>query len=94
MLPPLPEHLLYKVTEGSEERSTKASLRLTHRYRAHSTDMSAVPVIRILPIGFLANLLLFSLISPSVCVEFTEETGKLGKINVLQRAGNQWAIGE
>ncbi|XP_018423141.1 PREDICTED: bombesin-like [Nanorana parkeri] len=55
--------------------------------------MSAVPVIRILPIGFLANLLLFSLISPSVCVEFTEETGKLGKINVLQRAGNQWAIG-
>nr|ACO51610.1 Bombesin precursor [Aquarana catesbeiana] len=55
--------------------------------------MTAVPAIRILPIGFLANLLLFSFISLSVCVEFTEETGKLGKINVLQRAGNQWAIG-
>ncbi|CAI9580630.1 unnamed protein product [Staurois parvus] len=56
--------------------------------------MTAVPAIRILPIGFLANLLLFSFISLSVCVEYTEETGKLGKINVLQRAGNQWAIGE
>ncbi|XP_068128703.1 neuromedin-B isoform X2 [Hyperolius riggenbachi] len=55
--------------------------------------MSAVPLSRILPIGFLANLLLFSFISLSVCVEFTEETGKLGKINVLQRGGNQWAIG-
>nr|CEH24663.3 ranatensin-HL precusor [Hylarana latouchii] len=55
--------------------------------------MTAVPAIRILPIGFLANLLLFSFISLSVCVEFTEDTGKLGKINVLQRAGNQWAIG-
>ncbi|XP_075061347.1 neuromedin-B [Mixophyes fleayi] len=55
--------------------------------------MSAVPLSRILPIGFLAHLLLFSLFSLSVCVEFTEETGKLGKINVLQRGGNQWAIG-
>ncbi|XP_056428904.1 bombesin-like [Hyla sarda] len=55
--------------------------------------MSAVPLTRILPIGFLAHLLLFSFVSLTVCVEFTEETGKLGKINVLQRGGNQWAIG-
>ncbi|XP_040269556.1 bombesin-like [Bufo bufo] len=55
--------------------------------------MSAVPLTRILPIGFLAHLLLFSFVSLTICVEFTEETGKLGKINVLQRGGNQWAIG-
>ncbi|KAM8974046.1 neuromedin-B [Pelodytes ibericus] len=55
--------------------------------------MSAVPITRILPLGFLAHLLLFSLMSFSVCVEFTEDTGKLGKINLLQRGGNQWAIG-
>ncbi|KAM5171483.1 neuromedin-B [Mantella aurantiaca] len=55
--------------------------------------MTAVPAARVLPVAFLANLLLFSFFSLSVCVEFTEETGKLGKINVLQRAGNQWAIG-
>ncbi|KAM9311830.1 bombesin-like [Gastrophryne carolinensis] len=55
--------------------------------------MFAVPLPRILTIGFLANLLLFSFISLTVCVEFTEESGKLGKINLLQRGGNQWAIG-
>ncbi|XP_063786504.1 bombesin-like [Pseudophryne corroboree] len=55
--------------------------------------MAAVPISRILPIGFLAHLLLFSFLSRSVCVAFTEDTGKLGKINVLQRGGNQWAIG-
>ncbi|XP_044139322.1 bombesin-like [Bufo gargarizans] len=55
--------------------------------------MSAVPLTRILPIGFLTHLLLFSFVSLTICVEFTEETGKLGKINVLQRGGNQWAIG-
>ncbi|CAH2273189.1 Bombesin precursor [Pelobates cultripes] len=55
--------------------------------------MAPLPLTRILPPSFLAHLLLFSLISLSVCVEFTEETGKLGKINLLQRGGNQWAIG-
>uniref|UniRef100_A0A8C5M9J8 Uncharacterized protein n=1 Tax=Leptobrachium leishanense TaxID=445787 RepID=A0A8C5M9J8_9ANUR len=55
--------------------------------------MSAVALAKILPLGFLANLLLFSFMSLSVCVEFTEETGKLGKINLLQRGGSQWAIG-
>ncbi|KAM3927530.1 neuromedin-B [Leptodactylus fuscus] len=55
--------------------------------------MSAVPLTRILPIGFLAHLLLFSFVSLTVCMDFTEETGKLGKVNVLRRGGNQWAIG-
>ncbi|KAM4747526.1 bombesin-like [Rhinophrynus dorsalis] len=55
--------------------------------------MSAVPLTRILSLGFLAHLLLFSFIPHSVCIEFTGETGKLGKINLLQRGGNQWAIG-
>ncbi|KAG8576430.1 hypothetical protein GDO81_009857 [Engystomops pustulosus] len=55
--------------------------------------MSAVTLSRILPIGFLAHLLLFSFVSFTVCVEFAEETGKLGKINLVQRGGNQWTIG-
>ncbi|XP_053320122.1 bombesin-like [Spea bombifrons] len=55
--------------------------------------MSAIPLSRVLSLGFLAHLLLFSFISLSVCVEFTEETGKLGKVNMVQRGGNQWAIG-
>ncbi|XP_075711255.1 bombesin-like [Rhinoderma darwinii] len=55
--------------------------------------MFAIPLTRILTIGFLAHLLLFSFVSLTVGVEFTEDSGKLGKINVLQRGGNQWAIG-
>nr|AXC59784.1 bombesin-like protein precursor [Pelophylax lessonae] len=55
--------------------------------------MTAVPAIRILPIGFLAILLLFSFISRSVCVEFTEDAGKLDKVNVLRNLGKQWATG-
>nr|ABI24025.1 odorranain-BLP-4 [Odorrana grahami] len=61
--------------------------------------MTAVPAIRILPIGFLAILLLFSVISRSVCVEFMEDAGKLDKIDAFRRAAQReyraphWAIG-
>nr|VDD66064.1 ranatensin-HLa [Hylarana latouchii] len=61
--------------------------------------MTAVPAIRILPIGFLGILLLFSIISRSVCVDFTEDAGKLDKIDAFRREAQngdrapQWAVG-
>nr|ATP61826.1 bombesin precursor [Pelophylax lessonae] len=55
--------------------------------------MTAVPAIRILPIGFLAILLLFSFISHSVCVEFAEDAGELDKIDAFRRQIPQWAVG-
>nr|ABI24022.1 odorranain-BLP-5 [Odorrana grahami]ABI24028.1 odorranain-BLP-5 [Odorrana grahami]ABI24030.1 odorranain-BLP-5 [Odorrana grahami]ABI24031.1 odorranain-BLP-5 [Odorrana grahami] len=61
--------------------------------------MTAVPAIRILPVGFLGILLLFSVISRSVCVEFMEDAGKLDKIDAFRREAQntyrapQWAVG-
>ncbi|KAE8617059.1 hypothetical protein XENTR_v10008971 [Xenopus tropicalis] len=55
--------------------------------------MSAVPLTRMLPLGFLAHLLLFSFIPLSFCMDFSEDTGKLDKFSLLHRRGNQWAIG-
>ncbi|OCT89362.1 hypothetical protein XELAEV_18017982mg [Xenopus laevis] len=55
--------------------------------------MSAVPLTRMLTLGFLAHLLLFSFIPLSFSMEFDEDTGKEEYYNSLNKRGNQWAIG-
>ncbi|XP_053575843.1 bombesin [Bombina bombina] len=52
--------------------------------------MSAIPLNRILPLGF---LLIFSFISLSSCMEFVEDPNNQGGLNLQQRLGNQWAVG-
>nr|AAC59784.1 Phe-13 bombesin preprohormone [Bombina orientalis]prf//2211320A bombesin [Bombina orientalis] len=55
--------------------------------------MSAIPLNRILPLGFLFHLLIFSFISLSSCMEFVEDPNNQGRLSLQQRLGNQWAVG-
>ncbi|KAM4675612.1 bombesin-like [Discoglossus pictus] len=53
--------------------------------------MSAIPLTKILPLGLLLHLLLFSFISLSNCVQFAEDNQ--GRISLRQSLGKQWAVG-
>nr|AFK29910.1 preproalytesin-MA [Alytes maurus] len=55
--------------------------------------MSAIPLTKILPLGFLLHLLLFSFISFSNCMEFVADTSNQDRINLQGRLGTQWAVG-
>nr|CCG89209.1 F13-bombesin-like precusor [Bombina variegata] len=52
--------------------------------------MSAIPLNRILPLGF---LLIFSSLSLSSCMEFVEDPNNQGGLNLQDSFGNQWARG-
>nr|AAM10624.1 proline rich bombesin-related protein precursor [Bombina maxima] len=57
--------------------------------------MSAIPLNRILPLGFLFCLLLSSFISLSSCMEFVEDANNQGRISLQKKPPRppQWAVG-
>ncbi|KAG8440174.1 hypothetical protein GDO86_006105 [Hymenochirus boettgeri] len=55
--------------------------------------MSAVPLTRMMMLGFLAHLLLFSFLPLSVCMELSEDAENLKPFNSPEKRFQQWATG-